>query len=229
MIILRFLSSLFFWLYLQVGFVVVALLSYPARILRDKGRSFCYLTVRLVLRFLFLFSFFRVTVKGGDNLPAGGRTVFIANKPDLISTFALIAFFPRHLSFIAEARLFRLPIIGRVFKAIGCIPSVAAGEHSFAFPVKVLNAFRRAGNILFYTANLRRQDSQFTSFPAAELQIAKTLESTIIPIMVKGTDKIMPPGSAIFAPGRIEIIVGNPIAATDVGPAAKKLEEFYGI
>ncbi|MFH1684207.1 MAG: lysophospholipid acyltransferase family protein [Candidatus Margulisiibacteriota bacterium] len=230
MVVLKFLLSLFFWSYVQLGVLIVALISLPAYLLPRHGRAFNYLLTRLLLKVLFFLCFFRVKITGLENLPQEGRLIFIANKPDLISTFALIAYFPRRIRFAAEEAIFKKWFLGRLIAAIGCIAVVKDKQASFQFAAAVLTSLKEAEAVLFYPANLRRWDGRITAFMDAELKVAQLCQASLVPIVVKGTDKVIPKGSMILSPGRIQVMIKKPLGheeLADIGLVSQKLDALY--
>lgn len=210
MVVVKILTTLIFWILLQVEIFVVSLISYPALLLSNQGRWLIYSLDRWSIRLLFLICFIRVKVTGLDNLPRSGRIVFLANKPNLIATFALIAFFPLYIRYVANERMFHFPLLGRIIRSMGCIEAADGKERSMGFASEIIKALRNKEAVLFYPLNIRRSDGQVTPFKDVELKVAKMCGAQIVPIAVKGSLNIMPQGSAIIAPGRIEIAVGRP-------------------
>src|SRR3989339_1541200 len=117
--------TLLFWFSLESIILISALVSY---FLPDK---LFYCWIRLVLKGLFKIFFIKVNFESMGKIPDEQRLVFIANKPNMISTFALIAFFLKTTRIVADQKLFRFPFLGRIVKKLGCIPSVSRKEESF--------------------------------------------------------------------------------------------------
>jgi 1-acyl-sn-glycerol-3-phosphate acyltransferase len=207
MIVLRCLLSFFFWAYAQIGLVFIALVSFPARLLPEHGRTFCYWLTRWLIRLAFFVCGFRVRVSGQKNLLANGGRVVIANKPDMISTFALIAYFPERINFAADAALFSKLFLGWIMSAIGCL-AVGGEKHSvLSFVSAVKHRLQKGEVVLLYPQNLRRFDRRVGAFQGNEIRLIDLLHANLIPVAVKGTDRIMP-GGAILSPGKIGIAIG---------------------
>lgn len=228
MIVVNFLLTLLFWIYVQIWIFIIALLSYPTALLPDSGRRFLYFLTRILLKFLFLVTFIRVKVSGRENLPGNGRSIFIANKPDLISTFALIAYLPRRVRFVADKKLFRQLFLGRLIKGIGCIMSVEEKSEAFGFAAAILSALRGDEPVLLYPKNLRRWDRKVGDFDQTEVKIAQIASASIIPLAITGTDKIIPEGSMIIYPGRVEINIRPVISdLNNIRAVTEELNNLY--
>ena len=148
---MKLLISLVFWVYLQIAIFIASILSFV--IPSIKG---FYFLVRWLLRIQFALCFLRVEVEGVENLPRDERLIFIANKPNLISTFALITYFPLYFRFVAGQEMFKIFFLGRVIKCLGCIPAVKKKQETFKFAATVLSAIRKNESVMFYPLNLRK-------------------------------------------------------------------------
>lgn len=221
------LLSLFFWIYVEIGIVLIAIISYPLALLPKEGRAVNYYLTRYLLKLLFFGCFFRVKVSGRENLSSAGRTIFLANKPDLISTFAVIAYLPRRVRFVADCKMFKQWFLGRLIKAIGCLPDVKEKSEAFGFAASIITALKGQESVLIYPANLRRWDNTIGTFKETELRIAKMVGADIIPLVIKGTDRIIPPGEMLVRPGRIEIVIGPMIEINQDVEIREKLDKLY--
>jgi 1-acyl-sn-glycerol-3-phosphate acyltransferase len=230
MIVLRFLLSLFYWIYLQIAILLVALLSFPARLLPNKGRAFIYFLSKFALRALFFICFIRVKITGREKLLEHGRSIFLCNKPNMIATFGLIAYFPLRVRIVAEEKLLKFPVLGRLVKSLGCVASTGKKEDSFVFANAIISSLKGNEPVLFYPENIRLKGRKVLPFKQTELKLAKIAEASIVPLIVRGSEGVLPEDSAIISPGKIKITVGSPIALReggDLGEIARELEAVY--
>ncbi|MBN2057729.1 MAG: 1-acyl-sn-glycerol-3-phosphate acyltransferase [Candidatus Saganbacteria bacterium] len=217
MIILKFLFSLFFWVYIQLGILLVLILSLPANLLPNRGRAFNYALAKLLLRLLFFISFFRIRLKSGQKVGLVNREILIANKPDLLSTFALIISLPRQVRFVAAENIFYIPFFGWLLKAIGCIPAGKKLGGPLGFAVSVMAAMKQNEAVLFYPRNLRRFNGRVSEFKPGEISVARSAGATLLPLVVTGTKKLIKRGSVLLWPGAIEITVHEPVTPAELG------------
>jgi len=195
--------TLLFWFCLESLIVISSLISY---LLPDK---LFYRWIRLVIKGLFKLFFIRVSMESGAQIPNEQRLVLIANKPNMISTFALIAFFPKTTRIVADKKLFRFPFLGRIVKKLGCIPAVAKKEESLAFAAKLSAYVKKGEAILFYPHNLRQWDSRVGPFKPEEFNIAKMLKATIVTLAVIGSDRVNPTDTMNIRPGKVVVKVDS--------------------
>ena len=230
MIVLRFFLSLFFWIYVQIAMLFVTLVSYPAALLPGRGRAFTYFLTRYILKFMFLVCFIRFKIRGKENMPSGGRVIFLSNKPNLIATFGLIAHFPARVRFVADSKLFRFPFLGRVVKSIGCIASTGRKEDTFAFAGAVLSSLRGGEPVLFYPENMRGKYGVVGRFKETEVRMAGIAGALLVPLLFKGTERVLPEDSTIISPGVVDILISSPIKiaeGSDPKVIAGRLDGIY--
>lgn len=67
--------------------------------------------------------FRRIEVKGLKHVSREGATIFVLNHPNgLVDPAFLLCYAPRRVSFLAKAPIFRMPVIGRLARALEAIP-----------------------------------------------------------------------------------------------------------
>ena len=76
-----------------------------------------------VLRFGLRIFFRRVETFGVERVPRNGPLLFVLNHPNsLVDPVFILGLAPRPVSLLAKAPLFRMPVIGRLVRALGSIP-----------------------------------------------------------------------------------------------------------
>ena len=82
-----------------------------------------YRLVRGFIRLLLRLFYRRVDVIGAERLPAAGPLIIAANHHNsLVDPMLIIASFPRRITVLANAPLFRHPLIGPFLHAVGALP-----------------------------------------------------------------------------------------------------------
>jgi len=76
-----------------------------------------------LLRFAFRVYFRRVEVDGFENVPPKSPVIFVLNHPNaLVDPAFLLCLAPRHVSFLAKAPLFKMPVLGFLVRALDALP-----------------------------------------------------------------------------------------------------------
>lgn len=82
-----------------------------------------YRLVRGVIRLLLRIFYRRVDVVGADRIPAAGGLIVAANHHNsIVDPMLVMATFPRRITVLANAPLFRHPLIGPFLRAVGALP-----------------------------------------------------------------------------------------------------------
>jgi len=106
-------------------------------------RAFLVGLARLVLRIFFR----HIEVVGQEKVPARAPVIFALNHPSaLIDPMFILGLANRPVHFLAKEPLFRMPIIGRLVRGVGCIPVYRAQDN--ADPSENKTTFERARAIL---------------------------------------------------------------------------------
>ena len=133
---------------------------------------------------------YRFSTRGREHIPADGPAVLIANHVSFIDAVLLMAASPRPIRFIMDHKIFKVPVLGWLFKLAKAIPIApqrddpAAYERAFAEAAQVL----REGELLgiFPEGGITR-DGELATFKGGVLKIveqarADGLDVPVIPM-----------------------------------------------
>jgi glycerol-3-phosphate O-acyltransferase / dihydroxyacetone phosphate acyltransferase len=88
-----------------------------------------YRFVRGFIRLLLRLFYRRVDVVGAEHIPVSGPLIVAANHHNsLVDPMLILATFPRTMTALAKAPLFRHPLIGPFLRAVGALPVHRRGE-----------------------------------------------------------------------------------------------------
>jgi 1-acyl-sn-glycerol-3-phosphate acyltransferase len=156
----------------------------------------CYifmLVPEYLLRFIaWMLSHFvyRFEIKGDEHIPTEGAAVLVCNHVSFIDAILLMAASPRPIRFIMDHRIFKVPVLGWLFKLAKAIPIApqkedpAAYEAAFARALQVL----REGDLLaIFPEGAITRDGQLQPFKGGVMKIiesarAEGIEPPVIPM-----------------------------------------------
>ena len=133
---------------------------------------------------------YRFDIKGDEHIPTEGPAVLVCNHVSFIDAVLLMAASPRPIRFIMDHRIFRVPVLGWMFRLAKAIPiapqkeDAAAYERAFAEAVKVL----REGDLLaIFPEGAITRDGQLQPFKGGVMKImelarAEGIEAPVIPM-----------------------------------------------
>ena len=87
---------------------------------------------------------YRFKISGGDNIPTQGAAVLTCNHVSFVDPVLLIAASPRPIYFVMDHRIFKIPVLGWLFKLAKAIPIAPRSED----PVLYEAAFEAAAKVL---------------------------------------------------------------------------------
>ncbi|CAN7217048.1 MFS transporter [Variovorax sp. LjRoot130] len=133
---------------------------------------------------------YRFDVKGEEHIPAEGAAVLVCNHVSFIDAVLLMAASPRPIRFIMDHRIFRVPVLGWLFRLAKAIPIApqkedpAAYEEAFARAVQVL----REGDLLaIFPEGAITRDGSLQPFKGGVMKIleaarAEGIDPPVIPM-----------------------------------------------
>jgi 1-acyl-sn-glycerol-3-phosphate acyltransferase len=139
--------------------------------------------------------FRRIEVKGLKHISREGATIFVLNHPNgLVDPAFLLCYAPRRVSFLAKAPIFRMPVIGRLARALEAIPvyrrqdegsDVSRNQETFARARQLLKG---GGTLAICPEGVSHSDTKLRPLKTGAARIAlgvlaedATLELRIIP------------------------------------------------
>ena len=196
--------TLLLWAYFTVGFVVFFAPFYLLAFIFafDRPAAFQRLNSCFYRGFFFLCRLL-ITRQKWDISPevrSIRSSVIVSNHLSYLDSILLISFFPRHTT-IAKARLFDIPLFGRMLALSGYIPSSGAGPYS-ALLVNSLDTIssllEKGGNIVVFPEGTRSRDGQVAPLHKGIFKIAKYCQAPIQVVGIQNTEKLFEPGKFLF-------------------------------
>jgi 1-acyl-sn-glycerol-3-phosphate acyltransferase len=145
---------------------------------------------------------FRPTVEGRHHVPQRGPVILAANHLSFVDSIVIPIVAPRPVAFLAKAEYFGQPgmkgwLTGTSLRAIDAIP-VQRGAH-------------RAAQASLELALGVLADGRIYRGRTGVAWLALTSGAPVVPVAVRGTDRIQPVGARIPRPGRITVRFGPPL------------------
>ncbi len=133
---------------------------------------------------------YRFRIRGAERIPADGAAVLVCNHVSFIDAVLLMAASPRPIRFIMDHHIFRVPLLGRVFKLAKAIPIAPQKEDPVAYEA----AFEQAVQVLadgdllaIFPEGALTRDGQLQPFKGGVMKIlemaaARGVEPPVIPM-----------------------------------------------
>lgn len=178
---------------------------------------------------------YRFRITGDENIPTRGAALLACNHVSLVDPVLLMSASPRPICFVMDHRIFRMPVLGSVFRLTKAIPIAPRAEDpalydaAFAAASKVL----REGDLLaIFPEGGLTKNGELQAFKGGLMKIIENAERdgidvSVIPMALSnlwGSFFSRIEGSAMSHPfrrgvfSRVGLSVGKPVAAADVSP-----------
>ncbi len=218
----------------QAGFTIPQVFAVTALANLVVGLYIFLLVPEYLLRFVaFMASrlVYRFRVQGDQHIPVQGAAIVVCNHVSFVDAVLLMAASPRPMRFVMDHRIFKLPVMGTLFKLAKAIPIASLKED----PAMYAAAFAEVDRVLadgdlvciFPEGSITR-DGQLQPFKAG---IMKILERRPVPVIPAALQNLwgsyfsrVEQGAAMVRPFRrgllshVGLVVGEPMAPGDVTP-----------
>jgi 1-acyl-sn-glycerol-3-phosphate acyltransferase len=160
----------------------------------------------------------RVHVRGAEHLAGGGPFVFTPNHQSHLDILALLGYLPGHTRFAAKHELWRHAVLGAILDTLGMVP--IDRDH----PERAIDALNRVTarqhSLVIFPEGTRSRDGRLGEFRKGAFVLAIQLGLPVVPVVCRGTRRLMPRGSRLtVVPGDAEIVVETPIPTAGLGYA----------
>ena len=170
-------------------------------------------------------------MRGDEHIPATGAAVLVCNHVSFVDAVLLMAASPRPIRFIMDHRIFKIPVLGAMFKLAKAIPIASQKEDPKTYEA----AFAQARQVLaegdllciFPEGGITR-DGQLAEFKGGIMKILQTHPVPVVPVALQnlwgsyfsrfeaGRAMVRPWRRGAFS--RIGLVAGLPLPAAQVNP-----------
>lgn len=141
------------------------------------------------LAWLMVSALYKVERRGLDLIPEEGAAVVIANHVSFVDALVLAGSIRRPVRFVMDHQIFRIPVLGYLFRAAGAIPVASRKEDPEAYD----NAFKRVAHYLgrgelvcIFPEGMLTRDGEMNEFRPGLLRILKETPVPVVPIGLSG-------------------------------------------
>ncbi|MFN2341131.1 MAG: lysophospholipid acyltransferase family protein [Halanaerobium sp.] len=161
-------------------------------------KNFVYQIIRLLLLAIFKI-FFRIKVKGQENMPDQGGVIVMSNHISAFDPPLLAAVFSRPVRFMAKKELFENPIIRIALFLNGSFP-VDRSKNDITAVKKALSVIKDQEALGLFPEGTRHPEGKLGNPKAGSVMLAIKSGAPILPVGIKN----------VKSKGRITINIGQP-------------------
>jgi 1-acyl-sn-glycerol-3-phosphate acyltransferase len=185
-------------------------------------RFVAFIASRLVYRF---------KVRGDEHIPTEGAAIIACNHVSFVDAVLLMAASPRPIRFVMDHRIFKLPVIGWLFKLGKAIPVAPQKDDPAAYAAAFAAADRvlADGDLLgIFPEGAITRDGELQPFKGGIMKILERRPVPVVPVALQnlwgsffsrieqGTAMVRPFRRGLFS--RVGLVAGAPLAAAQVSP-----------
>ncbi len=163
------------------------------------------------IKFLIIFKlFFRLKVIGQENIPQDGPFIIVTNHSSLLDPVILGVSIKPKIIFVAASYLFEIRWLGYLLRKANSIP--VQRENDIKAIKQALKILQQGGVLgIFPEGGIDRQKDDLP-IRAGAAYLATKVGVPIVPIKIKGADKVLPRGAKfIRSLNKIEVEIKKPI------------------
>lgn len=175
--------------------------------LRGRGERALYTFLRWLAVPLFG-GLYRCRADGTRHLPAQGPVILAVNHKADMDPVVVGMVFDRPLVFMAKRELFEVPGLGRLITALGAFPIDRGAGDRTALETS-LRLLADGKVLLMFPEGTRQPDDEIHEFLPGVGLIALRSGAPVVPVAVRGTDRLMRHGRPGYPALRVK--VGPPV------------------
>ena len=217
--ILTFVGRLLYKIWVGLVFTVFMILLLPGIVLPFLlGQRFGSIGYAFLWLWSWIFSqltFIRYKFYGRENFRKGQAYIYVSNHTSFLDIPGLTMLLPGQFRPLAKKELLKIPIFGWIARTATIIVDRSSPE-SRKKSIDRLKQFLKHGIsiLIFAEGTQNRSKDLLQPFHDGAFRIAIDTQQPILPIVVLGAGRLMPPGTINLRPGLIRIYVGTEIPTT---------------
>ena len=200
------------WVLLSTLFLGVAaiLVSFFSR-----TGNLVHLIARIWGRGILFVSHIKVTTQGLANIDPCQSYIYMSNHQSNFDIPVLLAHLPIQFRWLAKAELFKIPIFGRAMRGAGYVKIDRFNQESaFESLSEAASKMKNGVSVMIFPEGTRTQDGSIKSFKKGGFVMAVDSQTAIVPVILRGTWKIMDKSSLKINTGEVSLHIEKPIATT---------------
>ncbi len=184
--------------------------------------NFLYALLHMIGRFL-LKMLFRLEVEGQKNIPPKGGIIFAANHSSFLDPIMVAEASYRQLFFLAKKDLFKGGVFPKFIGALNALPL----EKNFLYPStlkKIREILHKGGALLLFPEGTRSANGKIRKGKTGVGFLSLNTCTPVIPTLILGTEKALPPGKKMISPVKVKVKFGPPLYPP---PSSARLKKDY--
>jgi 1-acyl-sn-glycerol-3-phosphate acyltransferase len=173
-------------------------------------------------------TFIRYKFYGRENFKKGKSYIFVSNHTSFLDIPGIRMIIPGQFRPLAKKELKKIPVFGWIASAATVIVDRSSHESRKKSIDRLKNMLRQGISILIFAEGTQNRTKEILQpFHDGAFRIAIDTQRPVLPMVVIGAGKLMPPSTLDLRPGLIRIYVGEEIDTTQYPEVAKLKEKTF--
>lgn len=186
-------------------------MTFLIAVLRPFARLFCRV-------------FFRIEFHGVENIPGEGACIITPNHVTYADPIWITIPIRRRLYYMAWDKPFEIPGLGLLMRMFGAFPVNLDVAADASAQREATDRLRDGRALVIFPEGGRTKDGKLMPFKMGAFRMALSRGLPIVPVSIKGADRIWPVGRVLPRPGKLTITYHQPIQVPRIGEGASRIE-----
>lgn len=210
---------IFRWLYIVwalLVFTVFMLVFLPFFLLPalfgNRAMIVTYFFLRLWSRIFSILNFIPYEISGRGHIRKGQSYICVSNHTSFLDLPGICLALPGQFRPLAKTELRRIPVFGWIASAATVLVDRTSHDSRIQSLERLTEVLRAGISVLIFAEGTQNRGTTLLQpFRDGAFRMAIETGCPILPLVVHGAGKLMPPGRFSIRPGRIRIRIGEPI------------------
>ena len=157
-------------------------------------------------------SFVRTEIKNKDKILKGTSYIIISNHQSLCDIIVLVTTLGIQYRWFIKKEVLKTPIFGY---ALYASRNIFIDRSNTARAIESINKgidrLPKGVSVMVFAEGTRSPDGQIHEFKKGGFVTAVRRKIPILPVTVNGSRRVLPKGSLALKPGKIQVVIGNPM------------------
>lgn len=159
--------------------------------------------------------FGRISAEGFDRFPRTGGVILAPNHISYLDPPAAGIYVPRQVHFMAKEELFKVPLLGAWMRRVGAFP-VKRGTADRKAIKHAIGLLEQGRVVCVFPEGTRSEDGKLQEPELGIGLIALKSRCPVVPVLIKGTDKVLPMHAKRLYFHPIHVVYGEPLTFPDL-------------
>jgi 1-acyl-sn-glycerol-3-phosphate acyltransferase len=164
-----------------------------------------------------LLTFIRYECHGRENFKKGRSYIFVSNHTSFLDIPGLCILIPGHFRPLAKKELLKIPVFGWIAQAAAVIVDRSSQQSRKKSIDRLKQLLHDGFSILIFVEGTQNRTKEILQpFHDGAFRIAIDTQEPVLPMVIIGAGKLMPPSTIRLKPGKIRIYVGAEISTENL-------------